>query len=170
MEEGPADWMKTAEEGTYKLLYFGHHQHAFKILELRQEDSYRIELIDTWQMTVTPLPGTFSGSCRVDLPGQPYMALRIQKLDKQLMWKEEMKLIYTRDVERWGMFELTLDGPSLGNPFMDIQLSARFMKGLNEAYAEGFMMVMASTASGLCRRKKVSGGSRLQVRPWKWTS
>jgi hypothetical protein len=80
MEEGPADWMKTAEEGTYKLLYFGRHQHAFKDLELRQGDSYRIELIDTWQMTITPLPGTFSGSCRVDLPGKPYMALRIQKI------------------------------------------------------------------------------------------
>lgn len=80
MEEGPADWMKTAEEGTYKLLYFGRHQHAFKDLELRQDDSYRIELIDTWQMTITPLLGTFSGSCRVDLPGKPYMALRIIKI------------------------------------------------------------------------------------------
>ncbi|MZQ83112.1 DUF5060 domain-containing protein [Paenibacillus sp. 5J-6] len=80
MEEGPADWMKTAEEGTYKLLYFGRHQHAFLNLELRQDSSYRIELIDTWQMTITPLPGTFSGSCRVDLPGKPFMALRIQKI------------------------------------------------------------------------------------------
>lgn len=80
MEEGPADWMKTAEEGTYKLLYFGRHQHGFKNLELRQDDSYRIELIDTWQMTITPLSGTFSGSCRVELPGKPFMALRIQKI------------------------------------------------------------------------------------------
>lgn len=80
MEEGPADWMKTAEEGTYKLVYFGRHQHAFKVLELSQDDSYRIELIDTWQMTITPLPGTFSGSCRVELPGKPFMALRIQKM------------------------------------------------------------------------------------------
>ncbi|MDU0199546.1 DUF5060 domain-containing protein [Paenibacillus sp. MAH-36] len=54
------------------------------------------------------------------------------------MWKEEIKLIYTRNVERWGIFELTLEGPSLGNPFTDIQLSARFRKGRNEAYAEGF--------------------------------
>ncbi|MBP1962879.1 DUF5605 domain-containing protein [Paenibacillus aceris] len=49
-----------------------------------------------------------------------------------------MKLDFTRDVERWGLFELTLDGPSQGNPFTDIQLCARFNKGLNEGYAEGF--------------------------------
>ncbi|BFT70997.1 DUF5060 domain-containing protein [Paenibacillus sp. P36] len=81
MEEGPADWMKAADEGTYKLLYFGRHQHAYKVLKLRQEESYRIELIDTWHMTITPLSGTFSGNCKVDLPGKPFMALRIQKVE-----------------------------------------------------------------------------------------
>lgn len=49
-----------------------------------------------------------------------------------------MILEYTRGVERWGVFELTLDVPSQGNPFTDVQLSARFKKGLKEAYVEGF--------------------------------
>lgn len=49
-----------------------------------------------------------------------------------------MILEFTRDVERWGIFELTLDVPSQGNPFTDVQLCARFKKGLREAYAEGF--------------------------------
>ncbi|UJF35611.1 DUF5605 domain-containing protein [Paenibacillus hexagrammi] len=49
-----------------------------------------------------------------------------------------MKLNFANVVERWGIFELTLDGPSSGNPYMDIQLSARFKNGLNEAEADGF--------------------------------
>ncbi|MDD9269178.1 DUF5060 domain-containing protein [Paenibacillus sp. GCM10023248] len=49
-----------------------------------------------------------------------------------------MVLEFTRSVERWGMFELTLDVPSQGNPFTDVRLSALFKKGLTEGYAEGF--------------------------------
>jgi hypothetical protein len=30
------------------------------------------------------------------------------------------------EVERWGVFEVVLDGPQTGNPFVDVQLSARF--------------------------------------------
>ncbi len=29
-------------------------------------------------------------------------------------------------VERWGIFELSLSGPSGGNPFVDVELSAEF--------------------------------------------
>lgn len=29
-------------------------------------------------------------------------------------------------VEKWGMFELSLEGPSDGNPFLDVEISARF--------------------------------------------
>lgn len=79
MEEGPADWMKAAQEGTYKLLYFGRHQHAYKYVELPTDASYRIEIIDAWNMTVTPVEGMFSGRTKVELPGRPYIALRIFK-------------------------------------------------------------------------------------------
>ncbi|MBD0378637.1 DUF5605 domain-containing protein [Paenibacillus sedimenti] len=80
MEEGPADWMKAGQEGTYKMLYFGRHQHAYKYVELRQDISFRMEIIDTWNMTVTPLKGTFRGATKVELPGKPYMALRMIKV------------------------------------------------------------------------------------------
>lgn len=49
-----------------------------------------------------------------------------------------MILEFTGSVERWGVFELTLDVSSQGNPFTDVQLCARFKKGIKEAYAEGF--------------------------------
>ena len=37
-----------------------------------------MEIIDTWEMTINRLDGTFSGKCRIDLPAKPYMALRIR--------------------------------------------------------------------------------------------
>jgi len=38
-----------------------------------------LEVIDTWEMTVTPLPGVYAGSGAVDLPALPYMALQAIK-------------------------------------------------------------------------------------------
>ena len=35
----------------------------------------------------------------------------------------------TDRVERWGLFELTLEGPARGNPFVDVSLSAEFRRG-----------------------------------------
>lgn len=41
-------------------------------------------------------------------------------------------------VERWAIFELTLTGPENGNPFLDIQLSARFRYKNRVLMADGF--------------------------------
>jgi len=41
-------------------------------------------------------------------------------------------------VERWGLFELTLKGPTNGNPFTDVKFSARFTQGTNSTEANGF--------------------------------
>lgn len=82
MEAGPADWMKAKEQGTYVLEYLGNHQYAYKYLNLPETGSYRIELIDTWNMTITELKGTYSGECKVELPSKPYMALRITKIEE----------------------------------------------------------------------------------------
>ncbi|UJF35612.1 DUF5060 domain-containing protein [Paenibacillus hexagrammi] len=80
MEEGPEDWMAARQEGSYMLLYFGRHQHAYKHVELRKDALYRIEIIDTWEMTIKQIEGTFSGTIKVDLPGKPYIALRISMI------------------------------------------------------------------------------------------
>ena len=42
------------------------------------------------------------------------------------------------NVERWGIFELTLKGPSSGNPFLDVRLSAEFSQGDRVFRPEGF--------------------------------
>lgn len=41
-------------------------------------------------------------------------------------------------VECWNIFELTLTGPSSGNPFVDVQLLARFTQGDREFSPHGF--------------------------------
>ncbi|XEC97573.1 DUF5605 domain-containing protein [Paenibacillus tarimensis] len=80
MEEGPEDWIEAGLQGNYWLLYFGRRQHAFKTVDLPGDAEYGIEIIDTWNMTVTPLEGVFSGRCKVELPGKPYIALRIMRV------------------------------------------------------------------------------------------
>ena len=41
-------------------------------------------------------------------------------------------------VEQWGVFELTLPGPTKGNPFTEVQLSANFTNGVKTLKANGF--------------------------------
>lgn len=41
-------------------------------------------------------------------------------------------------IEKWDMFELTLHGPSTGNPFMEVELSADFTLGDNSLTVKGF--------------------------------
>ena len=44
----------------------------------------------------------------------------------------------THDVSQWGLFELTLEGPSDGNPFKDVQLGATFSQGDRSFEVHGF--------------------------------
>jgi hypothetical protein len=43
-----------------------------------------------------------------------------------------------RPVERWGIFELILDGPSTGNPFIDVTFGARFTFQNRKLICDGF--------------------------------
>jgi len=89
VEEGPGqeltpfDWGWelgcTGVAGAYYLVYFGDTQPAIRRLPLPDDASFRIELIDTWNMTIDPLEETFRGECDVPLPGKPYVALRIMR-------------------------------------------------------------------------------------------
>lgn len=66
-------------ESDYYLLYFGIHRPAVRPVELPEDAAYTAEVIDTWNMTIEPIEGTFSGSCAIKLPGRPYLALRIRR-------------------------------------------------------------------------------------------
>ena len=38
-------------------------------------------MLDTWEMTVEALPGTHTRRVLVPLPGKPYMAIRVVRVD-----------------------------------------------------------------------------------------
>ncbi|GGG07435.1 hypothetical protein GCM10010912_60090 [Paenibacillus albidus] len=87
VEEGPQldkvsinfEWDTSAGgvDGEYYLVYFGSSRPAFRILPLPEDITFTIERIDTWEMTITALPGLYTAGSRIDLPGKPYQALRI---------------------------------------------------------------------------------------------
>ncbi|MBB3126170.1 hypothetical protein FHS19_000824 [Paenibacillus rhizosphaerae] len=43
-----------------------------------------------------------------------------------------------QEVERWGMFEIALEGPAEGNPFQDVELSAEFQYRNDRIAVDGF--------------------------------
>lgn len=65
--------------GEYYLQYFGPHRFAYRVFDL-PEGKYAVDIIDTWNMTVTPLDGLFEGRFRIDLPAELYYAVRIRRV------------------------------------------------------------------------------------------
>ena len=102
--EGSWMWTRVSGgiNGDYRLIYFGEHQPLEWAVGLPMEDGeYEIDLIDTWNMTITPIekgPLPVSPPTRrkktdkqaaapkpeaafgVTLPGKPYMALRVRPM------------------------------------------------------------------------------------------
>ncbi len=87
LDEAPSDELEPVDFGhdvgcvgkpdEYYLLYFGIRQPAFRRLDLPEEHRFIIDVIDTWEMNVQRACGSFSGKCQIELPGKPYVALRI---------------------------------------------------------------------------------------------
>ncbi len=72
---------KLVKDDDYFLLYFGKTQPGYAIMSLPQGKSFRAEVIDVWNMTITPLPGVFEGRSFIELPGKPMIALRVKAID-----------------------------------------------------------------------------------------
>lgn len=92
------------QPGKYYLVYLGKTQPTsweFKLPKppqgknaLEDEMKFNAEVLDTWNMTVTPVPGVFTVKRKTDyfygdrddrriaLPGKPYIAIRIQRADE----------------------------------------------------------------------------------------
>jgi hypothetical protein len=65
--------------GEYELTYFGTHRPLFRDVGIPPGMTARVDVVDTWNMTVTPVPGTHTDSVRVQLPARPYMAIRLRR-------------------------------------------------------------------------------------------
>jgi hypothetical protein len=70
-------------EGEYYLQYFGIHCPAYRELPLPEDRRFRIDIIDTWNMKVTKLEGSYTGLTRIEMPGTPYIALRAQAFEEE---------------------------------------------------------------------------------------
>ena len=66
-------------QNNYYLIYFGIFRPSFRTYHLDDVHTYEVEVIDTWDMTVTNA-GCFKGRFKIDLPGKEYIAIRIKKL------------------------------------------------------------------------------------------
>ena len=89
LEEGPEQGLMpipsqrypaAASEGEYYLYYFDLYQPGELEFEPADGVEYRAEIIDPWEMKITPLPGTYEGKFTLKLPGRPYLAVRFRKL------------------------------------------------------------------------------------------
>jgi hypothetical protein len=66
-------------EKGYYLYYYGLHQPAIQKFDL-QGGQFRVDLIDTWNMTIETQAEKAEGKISVKLPGRKFMAIRIQKV------------------------------------------------------------------------------------------
>jgi hypothetical protein len=62
--------------GKYALWYFDINQPGSYRFELAPGVSYRAEIIDPWNMTITPVEGRYEGKFELKLPAKPGMAVR----------------------------------------------------------------------------------------------
>ena len=62
----------------YELIYFGFNQPTYRRFVMPPGLRFEIDVIDTWNMTVETLPGTFEGRFRIELPGRQYIAVRLR--------------------------------------------------------------------------------------------
>jgi Domain of unknown function (DUF5605) len=84
--------------GQYYLIYFGNDQPAEWNFALPRDGmkeglSFKADVIDTWNMTITPVEQTFKvvkkgqyffgpeTDQKIELPGKPYMAIRLVRVD-----------------------------------------------------------------------------------------
>jgi hypothetical protein len=74
-----SEFPSVGKEHHYYLTYFGRHQPAQVEVSVPQSEQYRGEVIDTWNMTVTPLEEVIERGTMVQLPGILRQALIMRR-------------------------------------------------------------------------------------------
>lgn len=64
------------KENEFYLYYYGNSQQAKARIYLPKNIKFRLEVIDVWNMVITPVQGEFSGMAEIPLPGRPLIAVR----------------------------------------------------------------------------------------------
>jgi len=68
-----------AKGGVYALFYFGKQSPGRHTFATPEGARYRADIVDTWEMTITPVPGLHTAPIALDLPGKPGIAVRLTK-------------------------------------------------------------------------------------------
>ena len=71
------DGRVAGKEGEYYLFYFEPHQPS--VWTLPTGGPWVVDVIDTWNMTITPMEGQQPGEASIQLPGKTFQALRVRK-------------------------------------------------------------------------------------------
>jgi hypothetical protein len=61
----------------YYLYYYGSTTTSAKTYIMPEGIKYRVDVLDTWNMTVTELDSTYSGTFTIKWPSSKYIAVRI---------------------------------------------------------------------------------------------
>lgn len=87
MEEGPEEGLNPMQlawdapaagiPDEYYLYYYGFNQPRYREYRMKPGTKYKVEVIDTWNMTIQELEGSYEGKFRIELPGKQYMAVRM---------------------------------------------------------------------------------------------
>ena len=105
------DVRTAGKAGEFYLVYFGKERPTEWTFELPRAGlsagmSFRVDILDTWNMTTKPVDGTFKivvdgtyryraeGTPKITLPGSPYMALRIRRVEGDTVKFKEGERIY----------------------------------------------------------------------------
>jgi hypothetical protein len=77
----PSDWDMPwgGVPGQYLVGYLGFSRPRYRNVYL-PAGAFRVDVIDTWEMTIERLPGTHEAHVEVPLPGKPYMAIRLVRV------------------------------------------------------------------------------------------
>lgn len=71
-----------AVQEDYYLFYFGFNQPSFRTFDMPKGNHYKVDVIDTWNMTIDELEGIFEGDFRVKLPARQFIAVRMRRVGK----------------------------------------------------------------------------------------
>ena len=77
-EENEATWT-AVRYCSYEIHYYGFGRPSFRDFNLPDDEEYMIEVIDTWNMTVTNT-GIHHGFTRISLPQKEYVAVRLVRM------------------------------------------------------------------------------------------
>jgi hypothetical protein len=76
------DHIAGGQRGDYRLFYFGEHQPRFWSIGVPKQTPFKVAVIDTWNMTVTPQDRVYPPGARIELPGKPYLAVQVTPVTK----------------------------------------------------------------------------------------